>query len=216
MLRKVVCISALFFGLFGGAAMACEGQVGKVIFEDTFADDSGGWDLTPLVASITPPNFLFTLATGTQFSSMNSQVLTFHATEADFCTEFTLPKPIAADNNYALGLEFWAVDYNSFWTVMVFSDATVSLYSRANGSWQTVFSVLKAPSFKADPNAVNALRVTTIGGKISVYLNNQLVKAVRSQIPDGSLRFGLYSQINKIVDHVEPIKISSYKVTSGQ
>ena len=39
MLRKAVYATALLFTLFGGAAMACEGQVGKVIFEDTFADE---------------------------------------------------------------------------------------------------------------------------------------------------------------------------------
>ena len=216
MLRKAVCTAALFFALFSGAALACEGQVGKVIFEDTFADDSGGWDLTPPATVITPPNLVFALGNESQYTNLNSQILTFHATEADFCTEFTLPKSISADINYTLGIEFWAVDNNNFWAAMVFSDATVNLYNRANGNWQLVYTVLKAPSYKAEPNAMNALRVTTIGGKISVYLNNQLVKAVRSQIPDGSLRFGLYGQVNKTTEHVDPIKVSSFKVTSGQ
>jgi hypothetical protein len=92
----------------------------------------------------------------------------------------------------------------------------VTLFSKANNIWQTISSVPSAPAFKPEPDAVNVLRVTTISGKISVYLNGQLQKAIRAQSPDASLRFGMYAQLDKGVDGTSPILVKSYKVTSGQ
>jgi hypothetical protein len=127
-----------------------------------------------------------------------------------------LPKTIAPDNKYNLAIAFWATDYANFWMVMLSSDGTLTLFSKANNAWQTIASVPTAPAFKPEPDAVNVLRVTTIAGKISIYLNGQLEKAIRAQSPDGNLRFGFYAQIDKGVDGTTPILVKSYKVTSGQ
>jgi hypothetical protein len=196
------------------AAIACDGQVGKAIYEDTFADDTGGWEITPPVATVKPPDFVFAL--NSKFSGIGIQVLTFHATEADYCAEVTVPKSIAPDNKYGFAIQFWAVDYNNLWMAMLSSDGTAGLYTRTNGAWQTVVAIPNAPGLKPEANAVNALRVTTTGGKISIYLNGQLAKAVRAQVPEGNLRFGMYSQMDKGVDGSPPILVKSYKVTSGQ
>lgn len=194
------------------SARSCEGQVGKTIYEDTFEDDSGGWDISQPLSAIKPPNLLITLNGNT--TNVGSQVLTFHAKEADFCLEGTIPKPPAPDNSFALGLEFWATDYRNLWLAMMASDGTVSLFSEANGVWTSIAKVPNAPGFKAD--GPNALRVTTLGGKIAIFLNDQPVKKIRAQIPEGEFRFGVYGQLDKGTDGAPPITFSSYKVTSGQ
>jgi hypothetical protein len=194
------------------SALACDGQAGKVIYDDNFADDSGGWDLTPPTVVIKPPNLIIDLSS--KKGSANAQVLTFHAKEADFCVQGALPKPIAADNQIYLGIEFWAVDYSNYWLAQLASDGGFGLWQRANGSWQSILSVPNAPGFKAD--GPNALRVKAVGGKISIFLNGQAVKAVRAQMPDGDLRFGVYGQVDKAVDTAPPILVSGYTVTSGQ
>jgi hypothetical protein len=201
-----------FFACSG--ALACEGQVGKVIYEDTFADDSGGWDFTTGVTAIKPPNFVY--APDAQNTGITNQVLTFHETEGDFCAEVALPKSIAPDNKLGLGVVFWAVDYNNYWLALLYSDGSVGLFTRANSVWQTVATIPNAPGFKADADAINALRVTTTGGKISIFLNGQLVKAIRAQLPDGALRFGMHAEVSKAVDKIPPILVKSFKVTSGQ
>jgi len=48
-----------------------------------------------------------------------------------------------------------------------------------------------------------------------MYLNGQLQKAIRAQPQEGSLRFGIYAQIDNGVDGTTPILVKSYKVTSG-
>ena len=193
-------------------ARSCEGQVGKTIYEDTFQDDSGGWDISPPLTTIKPPSLLITLNANS--TNVGSQVLTFHAKEADYCLEGTVPKALAQDNNFALGLEFWATDYRNFWLAMLGSEGTVSLWSQANGVWTSIAKVPNAPGFKAD--GANALRVTTLGGRIAISLNGQPVKTVRAQIPEGEFRFGVYGQVDKGADGAPPIVVSSYKVTSGQ
>ena len=205
---------AVLFQLTMSAAWACDGQLGKVIFEDTFSDDSGGWEQTQPQAVITPPDFLFSL--DAKFVNMSSQNLTFHATEGDFCAEGVLPRSLAPDNTLYFGVEFWAKDYANFMLAQVNSAGRVSLYRKASGNWSQVFGVDSAPSFKADPDAVNALRVTAKDGKITVFLNGAQLKAVRAQVPDGDLRFGVFGQYDKIVDQMPAIKIKSFKVTAGQ
>ena len=61
----------------------------------------------------------------------------------------------------------------------------VGLYSRANNTWQTVVNVPSAPGFKADADAINALRVTTLGGKISM---NGAAGRRRAQFPHGHVQ----------------------------
>jgi hypothetical protein len=210
MLRWICAAAALQFALLS-PALACEGQTGKVIFDDNFEDDSGGWDLTPPTSAVKPPNLVFDLSKAVLTSS---QVLTFHAKEADFCVEATIPKAPAPDNSYYIGLVFWAADYANYWLVVVSDTGNASLWQRANGNWQNIFKLANVPGLKAEGS--NALRVKTLGGKISVYLNNQLLKAVRAQIPDGDLRFGAYGQLDKSIDVATPILVSHYTVTAGQ
>lgn len=215
MLRGIVYLAIIFLAVISTAAFACDGQIGKIIYEDTFTDDSGGWDFTANVAMVKPPNFVFAL--DSKNSNITIQVLTFHiGTDGDYCAEVILPKMIAPDNKYNFAISFWATDYAKFWMAMLSSDGSVTLFSKTNNVWQTISSVPNAPAFKPDPDAVNVLRVTTVGGKISLYLNGQLQKAIRAQSQEGSLRFGMYAQIDKPVDGTTPILVKSFKVTSGQ
>ena len=151
------CLAMIFEVLACGGALACEGQVGKVIYEDTFTDDSGGWDMTAGVTAIKPPNLIFTLNSKT--TGVGSEVLTFHATDGDFARNSFLPKSIAPDNKFGFGIIFWAPDYNTYWMAMLSSDGSLGLYSRANNAWQTIVNVPNAPGFKGDADAVNALRM---------------------------------------------------------
>jgi hypothetical protein len=211
-MKRLFLATVAFPVLMSASALACNGQVGKTIYEDTFADDSGGWDLTPPLNAIKPPNFVITLNGAN--SGVNSQVLTFKAKEADFCVEGTVPKALAPDNSFALGLEFWATDYRNLWLAEVSSDGTVSLWTLTNGTWSQVIKFPNAPGFK--PDGSNALRVTTLGSKIAISLNGQPVKTVRAQVPEGDFRFGIYGQLDKPTDGATPILVTSYKVTSGQ
>jgi hypothetical protein len=193
---------------------ACEGQKGKVIFEDNFADDSGGWELSPPSVTIKPPAML--LALDQKIGSTATQNLTFHATDGDFCIDVILPKPTSQDNTMSVGLEFWATDYNNLMLLQVSTVGTFNLYSHTNGAWQVIFSIPSGPAFKAEPGAVNSIRVVVKAEKLTTYLNNSQMKVIRAQMPEGNLRFGVYGQFDKNADNSPPIQITGYRVTAGE
>ena len=212
MFRTLLVATVLQLGLVA-TAMACEGQVGKVIFEDTFEDDSGGWDLTPPQTTIVPPAFLF--LPDTKVDHLSAQNLTFHTSDGDYCMDVVLPRPLTPDVTMSIGLEFWAVDYSQYMMLQFGNSGTLTLQSFANKQWTQIFTLPAVPAFKAEPEAVNELRVTALAGKLTIYLNGTKQKTIRVQMPEGNLRFGIYGQFDTKVDASPAIRVTHYKVTSG-
>ena len=212
MLRVISVVFVLQF-LALTSAFACEGQTGKVIFEDKFEDDTGGWQFSPPIATVKPPAFEFAMTT--KRSNIASQNLTFHATLADFCLEATLPKAVAENNVPSIGIEFWATDYANLMLLQLSGNKVLQLFSKTKNKYQQIFRIADVPGYKAEPDAVNALRINTIGGKLTVYVNGKQVKVIRAQIPTGKTRFGIYSQWAKPAPEFPVIKVTSYKVTTG-
>lgn len=213
MLRVFCVVFALQF-LSLTSAYACEGQSGLVIFQDKFADDSGGWDLRPPLATIKPPALEFALTK--KVTSVAVQNLTFHATIADSCLESSLPKPFAGDILSGIGLEFWATDYNNSMLLQLRGNGSLELYKRTRGKWERIYSVPNAPGFKSEPGAVNAIRINTHHGKLTAYLNGTQVKVVRAQVPRGKMRFGIYSLSHRAAPSLPAMRVTSFKVTTGR
>ena len=92
MLRILFGIVALALCL--PSASACDGQTGKVIFEDKFTDNSGGWTFgedSGLV--LKAPGATVTLPASDRGYAKASLNQTFTATQGDFCAEMSfLPK----------------------------------------------------------------------------------------------------------------------------
>lgn len=210
---RTILIAAAIQAFLGYGAMACDGQAGDVVFEDSFPDDSGGWDLYADTVKVTPPNLDVVLSSATTWTS--SQNLTFNATDADYCTDVILPKPPEADVLSQAGIEFWATDYNNYYLAEMQSDGLFGLYRRQNGNWQTVAEVPKSPAVKTDAGAVNSLRVIAKGGKIQIMVNGTSVKTVRAQVPTGTLRFGIYAGLSKAPGQAQTVAFKQYKVTTG-
>lgn len=214
MLRTVAIVAALL-ALALPPARACTGQVGKVIFQDNFADDSGGWDQAPPVAVIQPP--VFAIALDAQYNGVAAQNLTFNATDGDYCMDFILPPAIAPNNQMYAGIEFWATDYSNTSLVLVASNAAVTLAKEVAGNWSDILTYQNAPGFNYAANAVNSLRVTALSGIVTIYLNGTAVKAVKMQEPTNpKLSFGLYGQDDTAVSNTPVIQIKNFSVTAGK
>lgn len=133
--RKImlrILFGAAALALFAPAALACDGQTGKVIFEDKFTDDSGGWlfgESRHLV--LKAPGAMLTLPAsddGVQWWPLNQ---TFNASQGDFCTEMSFPAD-AAQLEASVGLVFLATDDANLWKVAVFYDGFVRLSKNVN------------------------------------------------------------------------------------
>jgi hypothetical protein len=202
-------------------ANACPGQTGKVIFEDTFTDDSGGWQLGAPDSEIKDgmllmrPNPRGPSETST---SLYSGIAAFSAIEGDYCAEFILPKAPAQDNDVAAGVTFWANAANigkssQMYSFKVFSDGTTLLSRYSGGTWATILN--QKSTLKTEPDAVNSLRVVAKSGKLTLYVDDTQIKVIRAQVPEGELHFGVFVQTEKAGDANPVVKFKSFKVTSG-
>lgn len=213
MLRTLGIVAALQLLAFA-PAWSCTGQVGNAIFQDNFADDTGGWDEAPPGAVVQPP--VFAIALSAQIGAAAALNGTFSATDADYCMDFVQPPAIAANNQLYVGIFFWTTDVNNGMAAVVGSNDTVTLYKVSAGTWTPAFTVQNAPGFNA-AGGVNSLRVTALSGLITVYLNGTQIKSVRAQEPvNPALSFGIYAYDDTTVANVPVIQIKDFDVTAGK
>jgi hypothetical protein len=219
MLKVVPATVLLLLAAMPTSAYAadCEGQKGKVIFEDDFADDSGGWGAARGAswdASFGKSGLTLRLQTpSTTWPVLNN---TFAANEGDFCVEAVLPKAVAADNNVRTSLTFLANDANSYYALMIGSDNAMNLWRREGGNWVKLYD-LSDPRIKLEAGSVVALRVVVKANLLTASVNNVELKKVRLQIPGGNLKFGLYVQSDKEAPAPgATFQFKRYKVTAGE
>jgi len=214
MLRILFGASALL--QFVPAALACDGQTGKVIFEDKFTDDSGGWAFGEDNGLIlkAPGATLTAKASdgGTAAGRLNE---TFTATQGDFCVEMSFPAD-AAQLDAHMGVSFWAMDYTSYWVVLVHADGKAALYRVANKIAYTVWAAPTNNLVKTGPTDVNSVRAVIKNGTITVIVNGQTVKSIRAQMQSGDLKFGFQGEYSKPSATPVSFTVHSSKVTAGE
>jgi hypothetical protein len=215
-MRKIVPAAAFFLlAVMHNSAYAanCEGQKGKVIFEDDFTDESGGW-AADRGASFGKSGLTLHIQDPTNFWSFWNN--TFAATEGDFCVEAVLPAAITADNGTRTGLSFLLNDVNSFYLLMIGSDDAIQLFRREGGNWVKLGD-LSDTKIKPEPGSVVALRVVVKANLITASVNGVELKKLRLQMPAGNLKFGVYVEYDKPVPTPGvTFQFKRYKVTAGE
>jgi hypothetical protein len=191
------------------AAASCDTQTGDTIFDDTFQDDKGGWDLRPPQSKIVPPRLL--LAADPE-DTVESHVLTFNAGDGDYCAEFSMPQT-SSGTLVSFGLVFWATRSD---TIMwhIFSNRTAQL-SRYVGGWSYGPSINDLDGLRLEPGAVNTIRVLVDGEQVTLLLNEAELNTVRVQRPKGPLLFGVFSQLNG-PRSPGPVEVTRFRVTGGR
>ena len=215
MIREAL-LSALAVMCLAGFAAACEGQTGKVLYEDTFEDDSGGWGIDNNYEKIKNNTLIFRPNVGAKDNNTMrwSWLPMFSLVDADYCAEFVLPPAPAANNQAALGVVFWVTDSSNFYNFQIFTNKSIGLFRLSNAKWTTIYLESNSKSVNIDKNAVNTLRVVAKEGKLSLYINGALFKAIRAQTPEGETHFGLWTQVDRPTDADTSAVVKNFKVTS--
>jgi hypothetical protein len=191
-------------------AASCEGQKGKVIFEDDFADDSGGWP-ADRVASFGKSGLTLHIQDPTEARFLLNQ--TFAAAVGDFCVEAVLPK---ADIIIKTSLVFLANDWDNLYSLDIGSNNTVQLWRRDGGSWVKL-SDMSDEKVKPEPESVIALRAVAKANLITASVNGIEMKKLRAQLPGGNPKFGVFVQTDKPVPAPGvTFQFKRYKVTAGE
>jgi hypothetical protein len=198
------------------AAAACPAQTGKVIFDDSFTDESGGWQLgAPDTEIKDGALWLHPNPRGLNEKGRDIQatVRTFSATDGDYCMEFVVPNPVAADNDVMTGLVFWQVSSSEEYLWATYTDGSARLNRLVANKWSRVLAESVA---KLEPGALASLRVIAKDAKLTLFVGDKQVKVVRAQPPGGVLTFGVLAEVEKLSDANPAVQIKSYKVTAPE
>jgi hypothetical protein len=201
---RILLIGALI-GLWAPAAHACEGQKGKVLY-----DNSGG---SPLYQGFVVK------ATGAETSGIQPG---HFFNQADYCLEVVFPPNDVPPNDpvamaYSASVRFLSsADSTEFYLADLTNSGVVSLY---HGSSPANVVKLWSADQKSTANLAkgssNAIEAVVKGSTISVLLNGKLVKTIRAQIPNGDLRFGFDLEVGRAAPP-GVFTIKSIKVTEAQ
>lgn len=166
-------------------AMACAGS--KVIFEDTFEDDAGGWSHKDTV-EVKNGAFVLKLPADDMQSNLN---VTFSVKDADICTEAVWPQN--GDNPMlGAGLLFWGENNRTYYQFGILNNGRYWIARKRDGAWLgTIAANIASPAIKTAPGASNTLRVDAKGNTLTFYINGTKVREVRGQAPSASWRFGV-------------------------
>lgn len=166
-----------------GSAWACEGN--EVIFEDNFANDSGGWALHPAV-EVKDGTFIIKLRPNDLQTDLN---ITFTVNDADVCSEAVWP---AGDPKIlGAGLLFWGEDSKDYFQFGVLNNGKYWIARKQDGKWHTIVENVESSAIKTEAGASNLLRVKVDGDTASFFINGTKLRDLRGQPPKGGWRFGL-------------------------
>jgi hypothetical protein len=164
-------------------ARACEGE--KIIFEDHFSDDAGGWSINDAI-EVKDGTFAFKLPPDELETNLN---VTFTVEDADICTEVVWPEgdPITL----GAGLLFWGEDNKDYFQFGIVNSGKFWIARKQDGKWHTIVENVDAPMINTSPGASNTLRVKVTSNSASFFINGTKVRDLRGQPPEGGWRFGL-------------------------
>jgi hypothetical protein len=213
MYRAILALGAAI--VFTTAAFACDGQKGNVVFEDNFADDTGGWSFDDYFVSKPPGAFIQDPANNSGGYASSILNNTFTAGQADYCSEMTFPKDTATVDA-RIGLAFFAKDHSNYTIINAFSDGTIVLNKLVNNSWTRLFTAKVDGVMKMGETDVNSLRVVIKNGLLTAIVNGKKIKSIKMQIPSDNLMFGFYSEYANPSATPVQFPVHSFKVTEGE
>jgi len=169
----------------GGHASACDGS--KIIFEDKFDDDAGGWSIKDTI-EFKDGAFIFKLPADDMQSNLN---VTFTVEDADICIDAVWPE--GADQPVlGAGLLFWGENNRTYYQFGILNNGRFWIARKQDGAWLgTIAANIDSPAINKSPGAANTLRVDAKGNTLAFYINGTKVRELRGQAPSGGWRFGL-------------------------
>jgi hypothetical protein len=208
-----IFLAGAMIGLLASAAQACEGQKGKVLYEDTFADDSGGWPSDRGLALKASGAEISAFQPGKHGTVLNG---TFFFNQADYCAEVVFPPNDPNATQYEASVAFLSnADVTEHYEVSLSNTGEITLRRGSGTKRVLIWSVDQKSIANLTAGASNAIEAIVKGSTISVLLKGKLVKTTRAQIPSGDFSFGF----GELVERDAPfgvLTIKSIKVTEAQ
>ena len=185
---------------------------GRVIYDDRFADESGGFDSVPGSAAakggvyridLKPPGVGNWAATNYKHTLI----------DGDYCLEILLPD-VTGDDDVDAGLSVLASDAKNFYLAQIGVDGHFGLFRRSGGDWSNLHGDDGASLVDTSSGAVNVVWIVIRGGMLTASVNGAPVANLRAAIPAVS-HFGLYAQVTgSHMPSVVPVRFKRFRVTA--
>jgi hypothetical protein len=189
-MKASAILVAAGFGLAVSAssALACKGP--KVQFTDDFraVDQTWGTEQDGDAVTVENGKVKFKADADAGYAVLYGGIM---FTDADLCVTVQMPNNAKQGDTIEAGPLFWAEDHSNYYYYEIDPSGKIALDRKVKGRWVTVLGWRPIPTAKTGPGAKNVLRVTTSGGQITLYLNDEKVATVKGQQPDNGGQIGL-------------------------
>jgi hypothetical protein len=185
--RSFAFAAFVLFVSVGRAAAVCPGLT--ILFEDHFDALQPTWgEANPAVKIdngtlvLSPPSGIYTWITN------NAGLYD----DVDMCVTVTTVTGGDPTESKA-GPIFWYDDVNNFYVFEIAPNGKASVWRRQRGKWLAQVNWQDASGANKGDGAVNELRVTTVAGDATFYVNGTEFQKVSGSPPDNGQQIGLFA-----------------------
>ena len=171
----------------GAAHAACDGAT--VLFADNFDRLEPSWGEASDAFKVDNGQLLVTPAADQYFWQPSAASL---YDDIDMCASVTTILGVVPEDAKA-GLIFWYVDVNNFYVFEIAPNGKASVWRRQRGKWLAQVNWQDASGANKGDGAVNELRVTTVAGDATFYVNGTEFQKVSGSPPDNGQQIGLFA-----------------------
>jgi hypothetical protein len=182
---RLALAMAIMLASATAAEAVCPGL--DVLFEDKFDDLRPTWGEASAAIKAEAGQLIVSPASGTYAWIANSAGL---YDDIDMCvavTTVTAVEPLDAK----AGLVFWYDDENNFYVFEIAPNGKASVWRRQRGKWLTQVKWRDAEAANAGDGATNELRVTTVAGDATFYVNGARFATLDGSPPDKGQQIGV-------------------------
>jgi len=179
-------LAALAMVVSAGPAFAvCTGA--SVLFEDRFDQFRTTWGDASANVKVENGRMILTPSSGTYAWIANAAGL---YDDIDMCVTVTTVAGIDPVDAKA-GVIFWYEDVNNFYVFEIAPNGKASVWRRQRGKWLAQVKWTDAAGANKGDGGINELRVTTVAGDATLYVNGTEFKKVIGSPPDKGQEIGL-------------------------
>jgi hypothetical protein len=182
----VMALAGLLAG-DGSALAVCQGVT--VLYQDNFDKLQPTWGEPNATVKVENGQLVVAPAADQVFWAANAA--SFYD-DIDMCASMTTVTGVNPEEAKA-GLVFWYADANNFYVFELAPNGKASVWRRQRGRWLKQVEWQDAKGANPGDGAINELRVTTIGGQASFYINDEPFKELTGSPPDNGQEIGIFA-----------------------
>jgi hypothetical protein len=169
----------------------CKPEDGPAFF-DNFKSPDGGWGPTDAEYYFRDGQMVLKPEKNTVEKRIYRSLLFAKAT---ICGEITSPSELKqADGVASAGLMFWAINYQNFYTSVIYPNGTYAIFRNVDGAWTTVVPRVKADAIRSGPNTNNQMKITTGDNAATLFINGIKIADIWGQPAPRGGSAGFYAE----------------------